>query len=246
MNYYLPDLAWIHDAGYSFHAKQTAPGIIRILRDGGLTPGNSVVDVGCGSGLLAAELLEAGFAVHGIDASEAMIALARAKVPRATFDVMRLPTGVEAGRSSGLPEAKAIVSTGHVLNYLESRDCIRQALGELARAIQPGGVIAIDLMTEQYCEARDIGQVHAKVEDEWLIVTRFSRPQPYRYDRAITVFRLVEGLWRRSDECHRNTTFDAEEALQILRANRVEAQLRPAFGSETLREGLVVLTGVRD
>jgi hypothetical protein len=52
-------------------------------------------------------------------------------------------------------------------------------------------VLAIDLMTGRYREWRDIGEVHAKVEDDWGIVTRFSRPEPGRFDRMITVFRRV-------------------------------------------------------
>jgi SAM-dependent methyltransferase len=243
--YYQPDLSWVHHVGYSGHVEQTAPGIVRALRDGGLRAGALVLDVGCGSGLLARELLAAGFAVHGIDASPAMIELARDNAPRAALDVVRLPTGLPKGAAGGLPDADAVVSTGHVLNYLDHRDDIRLALGELTRAVRPGGVLAIDLMTERFCESRDIAQVHAKVEEDWAIVTRFSRPEPYRYDRAITVFRRVAGTWTRSDEYHRNVTFDADEALRFLRDNGIDAQALPAFGDERLREGLVVLAGVR-
>jgi hypothetical protein len=82
-----------------------------------------------------------------------------------------------------------VVSTGHVLNYLDTRADVAQALGDLTRAVQPSGLLAIDLMTERYCDRLDLGQVHAKVQDDWAIVTRFSRPVPHRFDRAITVFR---------------------------------------------------------
>jgi SAM-dependent methyltransferase len=244
-SYYGSDLAWVHHSGYSGHVANTAPGIRRLLVDCGLAPASRVLDVGCGSGLLARELLSAGFAVTGIDASDAMIEIARGHAPGALFDVVRLPTGRPADAPGGVPGADAIVSTGHVLNYLDSRVDIHRALGELARALRPGGVFAIDLMTERFCETRDIGQVHAKVEDDWAIVTRFSRPEPYRFDRRITVFRRTDDGWRRSDEYHRNVTADVDEALQVLRANGVDTRTRPAFGDETLPEGLVVLAGVR-
>jgi SAM-dependent methyltransferase len=244
--YYGPDLACVHHVGYSGHVERTAPGIRRILADGGLSAGSLVLDVGCGSGLLAQELLAAGFAVHGIDASQAMIRFARSYAPRAVFDVVRIPTGLATGVVGGLPSADAVVSTGHVLNYLDRRDDIRQAFGELARAIRPGGLLAIDLMTEKFCETREVAQVHAKVEDDWAIVTRFSRPEPFRYDRNITVFRRVDGSWQRADEYHRNVTFDVDDALRVLRDNGVEAGVRAAFGDEKLPEGLVVLVGVRN
>jgi SAM-dependent methyltransferase len=243
--HYQPDLAWVHHAGYSHHVKRTCAGIVQLLRDGGLSTGARVLDIGCGSGLLARELLIAGFAVHGVDASPAMIELARDYARGADFDVVRLPTGLATGVDGALPEADAVVSTGHVLNYLDTRADIAQAQGELARAVRPAGVLAIDLMTGRYRERRDIDEVHAKVEDDWAIVTRFSRPEPCRFDRMITIFRRVGDSWRRSDEHHRNLTFDVDEALNVLRENGIDAHYRAAFGEEKLPEGLIVLTGRR-
>jgi hypothetical protein len=132
-----------------------------------------------------------------------------------------------------------------VLNYLDTRADIAHALRELARAVRPAGVLAIDLMTGQYRERSDIDEVHAKVADDWAIVTRFSHPEPCRFDRMITVFRRVGDSWRRSDEHHRNLTFDVDDALNVLRENGIDAHYRAAFGEEKLPEGLVVLTGRR-
>jgi SAM-dependent methyltransferase len=195
--------------------------------------------------LLARQLRAAGFAVRGVDASPAMIELARGYEPDAKFDVVSLPTGMRPGEDGALPESDAVVSTGHVLNYLDTRAQIAQALSELARAVRPGGLLAIDLMTEAFCDRRDLGRVHAKVRDDWVIVTRFSRPEPYRFDRAITVFRREWGIWRRSDEYHRNVTFDIEEAFRVLRDNGLDARLRASFGAEELPAGLVVLAAAR-
>ena len=243
--YYLPDLAFVHHAGYSQHVGNVLPGIIRLLRDAGCSAGNRILDVGCGSGLLARHLLAEGFVVHGIDASPAMIALAREHAPDARFEVLPLPTLRATGERGGLPEAHAIVSTGHVLNYLDTRDDIARALAELALAVRPEGVLALDLVTERFCEMRESDAVHAKVEDDWTVITRFSRPAPYRFDRAITVFRRAGAHWRRSDEHHRNLTFDAEDARSILRGCGIDARIRASFGTETLPPGLVVLTGIR-
>jgi len=244
-SYYNSDLAWVHHVGYSHHAEWTGPGIVALLREGGLQPSASVLDVGCGSGLLARQLRAAGFAVRGMDASSAMIELAREYEPGAKFDVLRLPTGLHPGDDGALPESDAVVSTGHVLNYLDTRAHIAQALSEMARAVRPGGLLAIDLMTEAFCDRRDLSQVHAKVQEDWVIVTRFSRPEPYRFDRAITVFRSESGTWRRSDEYHRNMTFDVDEARRILRDNGLDASLRTSFGAESLPDGLVVLVAAR-
>jgi SAM-dependent methyltransferase len=80
-SYYQSDLAWVHHAGYAQHVETVGPGIVRLLRDAGLGSGARVLDVGCGSGLLARTLRADGFAVLGVDASAAMIELARRYEP---------------------------------------------------------------------------------------------------------------------------------------------------------------------
>jgi len=234
--YYGTDLAFVHHTGYSQHVERTAAGLVALLRAHGI-PNAHVLDVGCGSGRLARKLLGTGFAVQGVDASPAMIDLARAQAPGATFEVVRLP--------HVLPQADAVVSTGHVLNYLDTPDDITEALRDLARAVAPGGLLAIDLLTERFAAQRDASPLHAQVHDDWVIVTRYSRPRPERFDRDITVFRRVDDAWRRTDEHHRNVLFEADRAIAILRDEGVDASVRPAFGEETLPEGLVVLAGVR-
>jgi len=243
--YYRDDLAWVHHTGYAGYVTNAQRGIVERLREHGLARGQRVLDVGCGSGLLARALLAEGYAVGGIDASPAMIELARAQAPGGDFHTMGLPTRRHAGERGALPAADAIVSTGHVLNYLDSREDLALALAELAAALRPGGLLAIDLMTERYAEARDLRHPHARVEDDWTIVTRFSRPGPHRFEREITVFRRVGDLWRRSDERHSNVTFEVDAALRILRDHGVDGRVEPAFGEETPPEGLVVLAGVK-
>jgi SAM-dependent methyltransferase len=243
-DYYQPDLAWVHHVGYGHHVELTRAGILQLLQRRGLGRGARVLDVGCGSGLLARVLADHGYEVRGSDASAAMIALARSHAPAARFEVVALPCRRPADAAGGLPSADAVVSTGHVLNYLDSRADIAAALTELAQAVRPGGLLAIDLMTERYPQARDL-QPHCRVHDDWAIVTRFSRPAPTRFDREITVFRRVSEVWRRSDEHHRNVTFDADEARRILADAGLEARVQPAFADEAMPEGLVVLVGER-
>ena len=73
---YSEDLAYIHDAGYGDFARGAAPALLGALRAHGITTGR-VVDLGCGSGIWAALLLDAGYEVLGIDISPAMIRLAK-------------------------------------------------------------------------------------------------------------------------------------------------------------------------
>ena len=73
---YGEDLAYIHDVGFGHFAKTATPGLLEMLRQTGGSRG-LVVDLGCGSGVWARALCDAGYDVLGVDQSPAMIAIAR-------------------------------------------------------------------------------------------------------------------------------------------------------------------------
>ena len=62
MHGYEDDLAYIHDPGFGGFARQTAPELLKILRQAGIQQG-LVVDLGCGSGIWPAKLVKAGYRV---------------------------------------------------------------------------------------------------------------------------------------------------------------------------------------
>jgi len=83
---YREDLAYIHDTGYGDPARDAASRLINELTARGCRAG-TVVDCGCGSGVLAQVVAAAGYDMIGVDVSEAMVALARSRVPAARFTV---------------------------------------------------------------------------------------------------------------------------------------------------------------
>ena len=109
--YYRDDLALVHHRGFGFHADMCAPGIVALLEPVRDRRG-LVVELGCGSGLLTRHLLDAGHRVVATDASPAMLDLARAAGPDAE-DVRQVSLPDDP-----IPDADAIVSVGHALNYL--------------------------------------------------------------------------------------------------------------------------------
>jgi SAM-dependent methyltransferase len=237
--YYRPDLARIHHEGFGFHADAVAPGILEILAPvrarGGL-----VLEIGCGSGLLTKHLVDAGHRVLATDASPAMLELARRHVPDAgAIRLLRLP-------DDPVPEADAIVSVGHPLSYLDDEDQLDRALAALARALRPGGILAFDLCDLEWGEVRRGDPPRVWEAEDWLLVTRTSVPDPHRFRRDMTVFVRRRGdSWRRDDEVHDNVLVDTRRIPPILAAHGVNAEVRAAFGTETLPPGLVAIVGTK-
>lgn len=128
-----------------------------VLRLAGLSPGESVLDVGCGTGTLAIlAKMEVGPAgvVHGIDASPEMIARARKKARKQRVDVT-----FENELAEALPfsDARFDVVTSTIMLHHLPRKVRLQALSEIRRVLKPGGrVIIVDF--------QDSGKRHGMIQ----------------------------------------------------------------------------------
>jgi SAM-dependent methyltransferase len=237
--YYRPDLALIHHLGFGHHADLCAPGLLALLepvrqRDG------TVLELGCGSGLLTRYLVDAGLRVIATDASLAMLELARD----------HLHDGAELRRlvlpDDPIPAVDAVVSVGHVLSYLPTEAAIDRALTAAAGALRPGGLLALDLCDLAWAEARTEAPPYVQRHDDWALMTEYSIPSPDRFVRDMTTFiRNPDGSWRRDDERHVNVLIDTAGIPKVLARHGVEATIAPAFGTETLPAGLIAVIGRR-
>lgn len=79
---------------WSVVEEQQVPTYAEAIRRAGIAPGDRVLEVGCGSGVFLREVVDRGAHAVGLDASAAMIELARARVPAAELhlgDLQFLP-----------------------------------------------------------------------------------------------------------------------------------------------------------
>jgi SAM-dependent methyltransferase len=103
---------------------------------------HTVLDVCCGTGLLAAALVERGYRVVGVDASEAMLARARELLgPDVRLDRTTLPDLAVDGVFD------AAVCTVDGFNYLTPGD-LRLTMEALAPRLRPAGWLVFDLHTD--------------------------------------------------------------------------------------------------
>jgi len=138
---YREDLAYIHDVGFGHLAKNAAQVLLDALRWSSRDKGQ-VVDLCCGSGLLARELTAAGYEVLGIDISEALLDIAKERVPSAHFRQ-------ESIWKAQLPPCVAVAAIGECFNYLFDEYNTEQVLCELLHriheALEPGGLLLFDV-----------------------------------------------------------------------------------------------------
>src|SRR5918995_3045735 len=229
--WYGEDLAYIHDVGHAEFALGAAPGILEILDQSGIR-GGLVVDLGCGSGLWARELVDAGYRVLGIDISEAMIELSRAKVPEAEFWVGSL-------FDTAIPPCGAVTAISEVLNYLfdEEAGGLRPLFRRVFEALIPGGVFVFDILGP--------GQVPPgatargfRVGDDWAVLSkREEDAEQGTMTRRIVSFRKVGEHYRRDDEVHRVRLYDPSEVSAELRDVGFGVRTLDSYGDYPLGKG---------
>lgn len=98
-------------------------------------PGERILDLGCGTGHLTAEIARRGAAVTGLDADGAMLAEARARYPGIRF--------VEGdARRFTFDEPFDAVFSNAVLHWVKPPE---QAAARIAQALRPGGRLVAEL-----------------------------------------------------------------------------------------------------
>jgi SAM-dependent methyltransferase len=200
-----------------------------------------VLEVGCGTGLLTKELVNAGHRVIATDASPAMLDVARDFVGEHVEELYQLTLPDDA-----LPKVDAIVGIGHPLNYLADADAVDRALVAMADALPPRGLLAVDICDLEWGRARQDAPNSASIGPDWATIIEFSMPSPDRFVRDLTTFvPNADGSWRRDREHHDNVLVDTARIPALLQEHGVEVQVGSAFGAETLPVGLRVVIGRR-
>ena len=224
--WYREDLAHIHDAGFSGYALGAAPGILGILDQNGIS-GGLVVDLGCGSGLWARELVNARYSVFGIDISEAMIELARRRVPEAEFRAGSL-------FDADIPPCGAVTSVGEVLNYRLDPDNGIQRLTRLFRrvydALAPGGVFVFDIAEPGQVATGKVDRSFAEGEGWVVLVEKEEDAEQETLMRRISTFRKLRKHYRRDDEAHSLRLYESSEVAGELRQTGFQVRMMRSYG----------------
>lgn len=132
--------AQLYDALYAAKGKpysQEASTIHDLLTLHGLTHGATLLDVACGT---AEHLLhlESYFQVTGLDASGAMLAVARQKMPDVNFHEMSM-TDFSLGQTFN-----AITCLFSAIGYVENEDDLGKTIQQMARHLKPSGLIIVE------------------------------------------------------------------------------------------------------
>lgn len=161
----------------------SVPAVARLVELAGPGP---VLELGIGTGRVALPLRERGIEVHGIDASEAMVARLRAK-PNGD----RIP--VTIGDFSEIPVCETfslVFAVAGTFFELQSQEAQVRCFENAARRLQPGGVFVIDALVpdaSRYAGSQGMRLIRSKPDH---IMLQFRQLNPAE-QRLVSHYVLV-------------------------------------------------------
>jgi SAM-dependent methyltransferase len=233
---YSTDLAYIHDSGFGAFAREVSPEIVAILRRNGIRSG-LVLEIGCGAGTLARHLVENGYRVRGFDVSPAMIRLARARAPRATFRVASLA-------DAPLAPCEAIVSIGEVVAYVPGGlPVLRRFFARAHGALPPGGLLVFDFIASPQGRTYPTKTLSGR---DWCIAVRTTfNARTRMLTRRMRTTRRTASRTRTTRETHRVRVYDVRAITRTLARCGFDVTTAQAFGGRKLMAGDVAVIARR-
>ena len=171
------------DRGYHKLIDDQAAAIVRRV-----AAGRSVLEVGCGTGLVMARVARFAASVRGIDVSPGMLARARA-----------LGLLVQEASATALPFPDATFDVVYTFKVLAHVEPVEAALAEMARVTRPGGHLVFDAYNRdslRFLLKRALGPRRtSSTFDEAAIGTRFDTPaEALARARALGTVVDVDGI----------------------------------------------------
>jgi len=205
------DFASLYDRHWSRRVAKDFNRALKRLLLPSLTRESHILDVCCGTGRTAGYLLKQGFSVTGIDASNAMLEIARRRARAARFIHSKTED------AAPLPRLDAAVCLFDSLNHFLTLPKLRRALWFIHHSLILGGTFVFDLNTEAAFHHRWL-EHYTVIENETVVAVEGdfdSSTRLARYDFA--AFRRHGDSWQRSDftireRCYPLTTIRRELA----------------------------------
>lgn len=180
-------------------------------------PGNTVLDLACGTGSLTRELALRGYELIGVDQSPEMLAQAAEK-NRGVSPVEPIFLCQSMEKLDLYGTIDACVCCLDSVNYVTDPKKLQKAFERVHLFLMPGGLFLFDINTPEKLEGLD-GQVFLDETESAYCVWRseFSR---HICSYFMDIFQLdpSSGQWNRGEELHRERAYTVPELTAMLQA----------------------------
>ena len=201
-------LSQVYDTGWGDFSEQYFGWINELLRERGLVQAK-VLDLACGTGILALDLAKCGHVVRGIDISPEMISKAKAKAKAAglsniSFEVQDIIRFEVDGMFD------CVMCTFDSINYIRKLPDLRKMITRVASALHEGGLFIFDSNTKRLYQSHSNETLKRELNSE-----QFIENCSYNSTRnvATTTFSFSDGTY----EIHKQRPYDYDVLNPLLR-----------------------------
>lgn len=199
------------------YARELAPRIIDFFSQQEISKTyNTALDIGCGTGILAQQLLLAGYKVVGVDLSSHMIHYAientieYIKDQHALFlqgDMIYLPLNYTFG---------LVTSTYYSLNHLPDWISFVKCIKSIYSNLILGGVFIFDLSTE--AGEKRWNNISVQEMDDYILIRRgtYDAKSQKSFFRLSGAINSTEGKYERFEITASNTMFPSQSVIELL------------------------------
>ncbi|GAA3828454.1 class I SAM-dependent methyltransferase [Sphaerisporangium flaviroseum] len=206
--------AKIYDEFWSFYPSRIARALLHLHQTAMPHSERRVLDVGCGTGIVAGRFYNEGYTVTGLDISKAMLQRAQERF-RGAGD--RVTLFHADATDFTLPEPVPFAfSTYDIPNHLRDLEQVGSYLRSVHRAVEPGGMFAFDLTTAQGLEA--MNRIWIKDEKSAMFLFRgaMNQEEGRGFFRISGVVRADDGRYDRFESTIVNTAHAVTDVRKLV------------------------------
>lgn len=176
---------------------------------------STLLELGCGTGILGIMLKQKGYSVTGLDLSEEMLSLAydRQVESKTTFPLIQR----DMRDLSDLPKYDAVLCYSDALCYMEDAKALLQVFKEVRSVLPEKGVFLFDVHSPVQIEVFLDTSYHAEVDDIVFLWDSYEGEHDLSVEHHLTFFVETEGnRYERFEEIHKERTYLLSEYLRLL------------------------------
>ncbi len=207
---YVEGFATAYDRFWRPYPTQSAESLLSLVQ--AVAPeARRVLDIGCGTGMVAERFLQAGYDVTGFDRSAAMLSRARTRLGDA-------PVLYEADAADFTVDEQFDVafSTYDIPNHLAGMEEVAAYLGCVYRAVAPGGLFAFDVASIE--GLRGMNKMEIRDTEEAILLFRgaLNESAGVGFYRITGVVRADDGRYDRFETTMTNIVVPVDQTLKLL------------------------------
>lgn len=168
-----------NEFGWNYYPEAFGQQLLKWLEAQGAAP-KTVLDLGCGTGVLCRLLRDSGMDAAGMDYSQGMVDLARQENPDIPFERGDMITW-QPDRTYDL-----VTCTGDVLNHIPALKDLAQIFVNVYRYVNPNGYFVFDILNEK--EVSDSEPFEMDFDEHTRVWFQMTRPEQDQVNLCIRVY----------------------------------------------------------